>query len=78
MNEKRKIFGSGTVTLGFFVSLLKALRMIDGDSKYLNDEVMDFVFRQERLAVLQPSSIVLNQGVPETHQSQSIVYIMTS
>ena len=49
----------------FFVSLLKALRMIDGDSKYLDDEVMDFVFRQQRLAVLQSSSIVLNQGVPE-------------
>ena len=50
----------------FLVSLLKALGMIDGDSKYLNDEAMDFVFRQQRPAVQQPSSIVLNQGVPET------------
>ena len=40
--------------------------MIDGDTKYLNDEAMDFVFRQTKAHNTTTSSIVRNQGIPET------------
>ena len=51
--------------------------MIDGDTKYLNDEAMDFVFRQTKTHNTTTSSIVRNQGIPEpppppSPQSQSL------
>ena len=62
------------------ISLLKSLGMIDGDgdTKYLDDEAMDFVFRQTKAHNTTTSSIVRNQGIPETSppppppQSQSL------
>ena len=45
--------------------------MIDGDTKYLDDEVMDFVFRQTKTHDTTTSSIVRNQGIPETPPPQS-------
>ena len=52
--------------LFFLLSLLKSLGMIDGDTKYPDDEVMDFVFRQTKTHNTTNSSIVHNQGIPET------------
>ena len=37
----------------FLVLLLKSLGIIDGDTKYLDDEVMDYVFRPQKLTVQQ-------------------------
>ena len=50
----------------FLVSLLKSLGMIDGDTEYIDDEAMDFVFRQTKTHNTTTSSIVRNQGIPET------------
>ena len=50
----------------FLASLLKSLGMIDGDTKYPDDEAMDLVFRQTKTYNTTPSSIVRNQGIPET------------
>ena len=46
--------------------------MIDGDTKYIDDEVMDFVFRQTKTHNTTTSSIIRNQGIPETPPSQSL------
>ena len=40
--------------------------MIDGDTKYPDDEAMDFVFRQTKTHNTTTSSIIRNQGIPET------------
>ena len=50
----------------FLVSLLKSLGRIDGDTNYLDDEAMDFVFRQTKTYNTTTSSVVRNQGIPET------------
>ena len=50
--------------------------MIDGDTKYLDDEAMDFVFRQTKTHNRTTSSIVRNQGIPETPPESKFVYLM--
>ena len=44
--------------------------MIDGDTKYIDDEAMDFVFRQTKTHNTTTSSIVRNQGIPETPRAK--------
>ena len=52
----------------FFVliSLLKSLGMIDVDTKYIDDEAMDFVFKETKTHNTPTSSIVRNHVIPET------------
>ena len=42
--------------------------MIDVDKKYIDDEAMDFVFKQTKPHNTTTSSIVRNHGIPETPQ----------
>ena len=46
--------------------------MIDGDTKYIDDDVMDFVFKQTKTHNTTTSSIVCNQGIPETPKSKFV------
>ena len=57
----------------FLISLLKSLGMIDVDTKYIDDEAMDFVFKQTKT-----SSIVRNHGIPETLPKSKFVYTVPS
>ena len=50
----------------FLVSLLKSLGMINGDTKYIDDEAMDFVFKQTKTHNTTTSSIVCKEGILET------------
>ena len=40
--------------------------MIDVDTKYIDDEAMDFVFKQTKTHNTTTSSILRNHGIPET------------
>ena len=66
------------VFLFFLVSLLKSLGIIDGDTKYIDDEAMDFVFKQTKTHNTTTSSIVRNQGIPETPPKSKFVYTVPS
>ena len=57
----------------FLISLLKSLGMIDVDTKYIDDEAMDFVFKQTKT-----SSIVRNHGIAETLPKSKFVYTVPS
>ena len=59
------------------VSLLKSLGMIDGDTKYIDDEAMDFLFRQTKTHNTTTSSIVRNQGIPETPPPPKSKFVYT-
>ena len=45
--------------------------MIDVDTKYIDDEAMDFMFKQTKTHNTTTSSIVRNHGIPETPPSKS-------
>ena len=61
----------------FLVSLLKSLGMIDGDTKYIDDETMDFLFRQTKTHNTTTSSIVRNQEIPETPPPPESKFVYT-
>ena len=64
--------------LFFLISLLKSLGMIDVDTKYIDDEAMDFVFKQTKTHNTTTSSIVRNHGIPETLSKSKFVYTIPS
>ena len=52
--------------------------MIDVDTKYIDDEAMDFVFKQTETQNTTTTSIVRNHGIPETPRKSKFVYTVPS